>query len=165
MTTFYQRGEVSTKCWKTVSPKREREKMDLDISSNIKWRKVPEIKTLNRSKDIFKLQDFITSPAFNFQLLLHEMLWRLCSFTWLDIGSWVWAWKYQSQRTEHIVVVFLYSYDVPFGYQWRLMRENKTNKHKSLSPFAKAKRLYNQKKITITTDTHSCNKGFQLWMK
>lgn len=59
----------------------EREKMDLDISFNIKWRKVPEIKTLNRGKDIFKLQDFITSPALNFQLLLHETLWLLCSFT------------------------------------------------------------------------------------
>lgn len=57
--------------------------MDLDISFTIKLKKKkePEIKTVNRSRDIFKLQDFITSPALNFELEFHEILRLLCSFT------------------------------------------------------------------------------------
>ena len=64
---------------------------------------------MNRSKDIFKLQDFITSPALNFELEFHEILRLLCSFTWLDTGSWAWAWKYQSQNTQHnVLYVFFF---------------------------------------------------------
>lgn len=57
--------------------------MDLDISFTIKLKKKkePEIKTVNRSRDTFKLQDFITSPALNFELEFHEILRLLCYFT------------------------------------------------------------------------------------